>query len=288
MCKYTYNPERSYPKGTPFTYLISWTDLNISYYGVRYAKNGHPNDLWTKYFTSSKQVKHFRNENGEPDLIKVDYIFDTKEESIFFEYEYIRENNLVQNPNWLNLSNGSKTFYRKNKFYKLSEEHKKKIGDSNRGQKRTPEQIRQNSERQIGRKPSLETLQKMSDSHKGLKRSAEAIKKSADSNRGQKRTPETCKNISNAKKGKIPSSEHIIKSSNSRRGLKKSSETKQKIRETNLGQKRTPETCNNIANSLKGKFWITNLDIKIFVFPEEAKILYSFGFLKGTLINIYK
>ena len=47
-----------------YTYLIGWTKYNIQYYGVRYAKGCHPDDLWKTYFTSSKYVKEFREKNG--------------------------------------------------------------------------------------------------------------------------------------------------------------------------------------------------------------------------------
>jgi hypothetical protein len=31
---------------TPYTYLIGWSNQNKYYYGVRYAKDCHPNDFW--------------------------------------------------------------------------------------------------------------------------------------------------------------------------------------------------------------------------------------------------
>lgn len=52
----------------------------------------------------------------------------------------------------------------------------------------------------------------------------------------------------------------------------------------NLGQlSRSKETLLNISNSLKGKFYINNNNIQIYVLPEEADKLYSFGFIKGKL-----
>ena len=67
----------------PYTYLIGWSKLNKYYYGVRYAKNCHPSDLWTKYFTSSKYVKQFREENGEPDIIEIRKTFSNIKEIKF-------------------------------------------------------------------------------------------------------------------------------------------------------------------------------------------------------------
>ena len=48
----------------PYTYIIGWSSLNKWYYGVRYAKNCKPEDLWKTYFTSSKHVKEFLTGNG--------------------------------------------------------------------------------------------------------------------------------------------------------------------------------------------------------------------------------
>jgi len=68
--------------GVPYTYLIGWSTLNKWYYGVRYSKRCNPNDLWVKYFTSSKLVKQFRNKFGEPDVVEVRKIFNNSEDAI--------------------------------------------------------------------------------------------------------------------------------------------------------------------------------------------------------------
>jgi len=45
----------------PYTYLIGWTSTNKYYYGVRFAKNCNPSELFITYFTSSKHVKNYIN-----------------------------------------------------------------------------------------------------------------------------------------------------------------------------------------------------------------------------------
>jgi hypothetical protein len=55
----------------PYTYVIGWSSLQKYYYGVRYAKNCNPLDLWVSYFTSSKRVAHYREKFGEPDIIQI-------------------------------------------------------------------------------------------------------------------------------------------------------------------------------------------------------------------------
>ena len=62
----------------PYTYLIGWSHINKWYYGVEYSNNkkiANPKNLWTTYFTSSKVVKKFREEYGEPDVIQIRKIF---------------------------------------------------------------------------------------------------------------------------------------------------------------------------------------------------------------------
>ncbi len=110
MCKHIYNPETNYPKGTSFTYLISWTDLDIHYYGVRYSKDCHPDDLWNIYFTSSTYVKEFIKLNGDPDIVKVDFVYDTAKEARYYEEEFLKENDCAHNSRWINLCNNSKDF----------------------------------------------------------------------------------------------------------------------------------------------------------------------------------
>lgn len=56
---------------TPYTYLIGWSKQNLWYYGVRFAKNCNPNDLFIKYFTSSKYVKDTIAIYGNPDIIQI-------------------------------------------------------------------------------------------------------------------------------------------------------------------------------------------------------------------------
>lgn len=60
---------------TPYTYLIGWSSLDKWYYGRRTSKGCHPNDLWVKYFTSSKYVKEFRITHGEPDIVEIRKVF---------------------------------------------------------------------------------------------------------------------------------------------------------------------------------------------------------------------
>ena len=131
----------------PYTYLIGWSKYNKWYYGVRFSKNCHPNDLWKKYFTSSEYVKDFRKTYGEPDIIEVRKIFDTNEKARNWEAKVIQRMNIVESENWLNRSNNSCKLY--NKGY-ISEKHKKIISEANKTRiinDETREKLRNNAKK---------------------------------------------------------------------------------------------------------------------------------------------
>jgi hypothetical protein len=112
---------------------------------------------------------------------------------------------------------------------KLSEDHKRKIGDANRGRKLTDEHKGKLSESHKGKETwikynghSDETKKKLSESHKGKKLSEETKSKMSESKR--RMSEETKKKMSDSRKGK-----------------KLSDETKRKISETNKKRKEENE-----------------------------------------------
>lgn len=87
---------------TPYTYLIGWSSLSKYYYGVRFAKNCHPSDLWVKYFTSSKTVAEYRKLYGEPDVVEVRKTFADKHSAILWEAKVLRKLDVKHNVKLLN------------------------------------------------------------------------------------------------------------------------------------------------------------------------------------------
>lgn len=87
---------------TPYVYLIGWSNLQKYYYGVRYAKNCTPKDLWQSYFTSSKHVAAFRKKHGEPDIISIRKTFTTAKDACDWEHKVIKKMSMVESDNWLN------------------------------------------------------------------------------------------------------------------------------------------------------------------------------------------
>jgi hypothetical protein len=86
----------------PYTYLIRWPQLNISYYGVRYAQDCDPSDLWNPYKTSSQYVKEFLKENGEPTVIQVRKIFANAASAQEWEHRVLKRMKVVGSDKWLN------------------------------------------------------------------------------------------------------------------------------------------------------------------------------------------
>lgn len=89
----------------PYTYLVGWTELNLWYYGCRYADGCSPSDLWVKYFTSSKLVKNIRKMHGEPDVINVRKTFDDKLSTREWEIKVIHRMGIVRDKRFLNQRN---------------------------------------------------------------------------------------------------------------------------------------------------------------------------------------
>lgn len=96
----------------PFTYLIGWSSKNIWYYGSRTKPKCNPTDLWTIYFTSSKYVKQFRKEYGEPDIIEVRKTFLTRDDALNWEHKVLKRMGVIFDSKWLNKSD-NKTYNRK-------------------------------------------------------------------------------------------------------------------------------------------------------------------------------
>lgn len=96
-----------YKNYIPFTYLIGWTIHNKWYYGRRTAKNCHPNDLWTNYFSSSKEVKNFRKQYGEPDIIQIRKTFPNNPNACkLWECRVLEKIDAKNNYKFLNKKNG--------------------------------------------------------------------------------------------------------------------------------------------------------------------------------------
>ena len=92
-------------KTIPFTYLLKHLPTNKYYYGVKFKKNCNPNDLWTKYFTSSKKVKKLIKKYGKKSFIfEIRKIFKTAQQAIIWEHKVLRRMKVIYRNDFLNLT----------------------------------------------------------------------------------------------------------------------------------------------------------------------------------------
>ena len=75
----------------PYTYKLIFKLTGQYYYGVRYANGCNPNDLWDKYFTSSKHVHKLIKEYGLSSFdCKITKTFTNKRDAINYEHQILK------------------------------------------------------------------------------------------------------------------------------------------------------------------------------------------------------
>ena len=218
----------------PYTYLIGWSKLDRWYYGVRFARNCNPNELWVKYFTSSKFVHEFRKINGEPDVIQVRKVFSCIVEAQIWENKVLHRLNVVDSSKWLNRGIISSKLIVKD--LKKGKEHREAIAAAKTGSKLTEEHRANMSKGRKGIKANWDPDKKKAGDAAGrLKQMGKKLSEDHKNktSEGLKRyfaeNPEACKAISDKAKGKIVSNEVKAKMSASHLGKPKSAETRAKM-----------------------------------------------------------
>jgi hypothetical protein len=95
----------------PYTYKLIFKPTGQYYYGVRYAKGCHPNDLWNKYFTSSKHVHKLIKDYGlNSFLVKITKTFSSKIEAIEHEHSILNRVKADKNGKFINKTNSKALF----------------------------------------------------------------------------------------------------------------------------------------------------------------------------------
>jgi hypothetical protein len=206
----------------PYTYLIKCPN-GTQYYGVRFANKVPPEeDLWIRYFTSSKIIKELREQYDDSQFVAtVDKVFESPDDARAYEEKFLTENNCVGSDDWLNRAVYPKEFvapkgltpWNKGKTGVYTEEHKRKLSIAQKGKKFSEETKRKLSDANKGQVPwnkgktgvyTEETKKKMSDANKGKNLSEEHKKKISESLKGKKFSEETKKKMSDAMKGRVP------------------------------------------------------------------------------------
>jgi hypothetical protein len=98
----------------PYCYLIGWSKLDTWYYGVEYSNNSqriaNPSNLMNTYFTSSRCVKTFINQQGKPDILQIRKTFSNREDAQRWECKVLRRLKVKDNNKWLNINPGGISF----------------------------------------------------------------------------------------------------------------------------------------------------------------------------------
>jgi len=93
----------------PFTYLVKHIPTNRYYYGVKFKKGCHPNDLWTKYFTSSKKVKGLIKKYGKKSFqFEIRKTLKTAQQAMAREFKVLRRMKDVERKDFLNQSDNKR------------------------------------------------------------------------------------------------------------------------------------------------------------------------------------
>lgn len=96
----------------PYTYVVTHKATGKRYYGVRYARNCSPSDLWVSYFTSSKTIKNIIAREGIAAFqSEVRRTFATIEDARVWEEKVIRRIKAATSPLWFNMSEGNRLFF---------------------------------------------------------------------------------------------------------------------------------------------------------------------------------
>jgi hypothetical protein len=132
-----------------YTYLIKCTINNKCYYGVRWGNKLPPSeDLWIKYFTSSKVIKNLVNQYGKDAfLFEIRNVFTTKQEAITWEETVLRRLKVLKSPDkWLNkcISKAIRYDIHPRKGAIVSKETRQKISNSNKGKPKFNEEHKLN------------------------------------------------------------------------------------------------------------------------------------------------
>lgn len=160
----------------PYTYLLKFIPENKFYYGVRYQKGCHPDDLFTTYFTSSKVIKKLLEEYGKDAFVwEIRKTFNNVDSARQWETDVLKKIHAAQRDDFLNETNNISI---PNKKFQ-TEETKQKIGAKHKGKQlseRTKSLLREKAKKRYadkclhpryGKTHTNEAKSKISKVHKG-------------------------------------------------------------------------------------------------------------------------
>ena len=144
-----------------FTYLLVHLPTGKRYYGVRFAKGSHPDQLWTTYFSTSKVVKQLIAETGTSSFTaEVRRTFDDPVKALAWETKFLHRVDAAGSDIWLNRHNGGRGNFRAPESH--SQETKEKIRKAMIGREYTDQhRLKQSEKAKLREQKRKETGWKM-------------------------------------------------------------------------------------------------------------------------------
>ena len=102
----------------------------MHYYGVRYANECNPSDLWITYFTSSVHVTEYVKTHGAPDVKEVRRKFSDRAMARKWEYRVLTRLRAVKRKDYLNRHDGNDHFFTDWDDESIRLRHKKSLKDA--------------------------------------------------------------------------------------------------------------------------------------------------------------
>jgi hypothetical protein len=102
-----------------YSYLLHHKPTNTFYYGVRWAKDCHPDEFWRTYFTSSKKnVPLLRTLFGDDSFeFEIRRVFKSGKKAADWEHKVLRRMRVLDKPDlWLNRTTNTSWLYDINPF----------------------------------------------------------------------------------------------------------------------------------------------------------------------------
>lgn len=240
---------------TPFSYVIHCLTTNQYYYGVRYGKGCHPDQLWTSYFTSSKNIKVLVEEHGVSNFkTYIRRIFDCPKLALSWESKVLRRLRVISKPKWLNQSDGAN--FRHNGT--LSDAVKQQMSKTRKGVPKPRSKTHQaNLTAALKGKPSPQKGKPLSTATK-------------------KKLSVKAKGRPSARKGTVTSEEHRLKIAEAKKGKPSNQviDEKEKI----IRSKRA--IANNFGKVAVGLIWVNDGIKSTRIKPEHFE---ASGFIRGRL-----
>ena len=113
---------------TPYTYIIYCKPTQQTYYGVRYAKDCDPSDLWLSYFTSSSYVRELIKLYGKDAFIyEIRKTFTSSYVARLWEQKVLRRMKVTSRKDFINRT--SSGFPNKGEFIWITKEQESKFVD---------------------------------------------------------------------------------------------------------------------------------------------------------------